>query len=94
MIITLGYDPDQSRFVGTFISGMGGFLWLYSGSLDAARKTLTLDAKGPKFDGTGMANYQDIIKIVSPDHYEFSSRIQGDDGQWIPFMKSDYRRKK
>lgn len=94
MMITLGYDPDKSRFVGSFIGSMGGHLWIYNGKLDAAEKILTLDTEGPKFDGTGVAPYQDIFEIVGPDHHTLSSQVRGDDGKWTPFMTSHYRRKK
>ena len=93
-IMTLGYDPQTKRFVGTFIVSVGTHLWVYNGSLDAAEKVLTLDAEGPKFTGEGMAKYQDIIEFVSDDHRTLSSQVLGDDGQWHPFMQAHYRRKK
>lgn len=94
MLITLGYRTDKSRFVGTFIGDMGDHLWIYDGSLDVGQKILTLDAEGPKFDGSGMGQYQDIIEIIDPDHYTLSSQILGDDGKWTRFMTAHYHRKK
>ena len=36
-IMTLGYDPQTKRFVGTFVVSIMTHLWLYSrGSLDAS----------------------------------------------------------
>jgi hypothetical protein len=94
MIITLGYDPQKKRFVGTFVGSMMTYLWIYDGSLDAERKTLTLDAEGPSFAApTKMAKYQDIIEIVSPDQHILRSQFLGDDGKWKPFMTAHYRRK-
>ena len=92
-IMTLGFDPQSKRFVGTFIASVMTRLWPYNGTLDAANKVLTLDSEGPSFadDGT-MAKYQDIIEIVSPDHRILSSQYQGPDGKWTPFMKAHYRR--
>ena len=74
-IMTLGYDPQTKRFVGTFVVSIMTHLWLYSrGSLDATGKVLTLDAEGPSFAGDGtMAQYQDIIEFVSDDHRTLSS---------------------
>ncbi|MBC8114992.1 MAG: DUF1579 domain-containing protein, partial [Candidatus Saccharimonas sp.] len=94
-IMTLGYDPQSKRFVGTFIASMMTHLWPYNGSLDAAGKVLTLDSEGPSpaADGT-MAKYQDIIEFVSDDHRLLSSQFLGDDGQWHPFMQAHYRRTK
>src|SRR5687767_407077 len=34
MLITLGYDTDKKRFVGTFIANMMTMMWLYDGALD------------------------------------------------------------
>ncbi len=93
-IITLGFDPQKDRFVGTFIAPMMSHLWIYNGSLDEAGKVLTLDAEGPKFRGEGIAKYQDIIELVSPDHKILRSRVLGEDGLWAQFMTSEFRRTK
>lgn len=93
-IMTLGYDPQSGRFIGTFIASMMTHLWPYNGSLDAAERVLTLDSEGPSFTGEGMAKYQDIIEFITDDHRVLRSQVQGPDGQWQPFMKADYRRKK
>lgn len=93
-IITIGYDPAQQRYVGSFICGVMTHLWIYHGSLDAAKRKLTLDTTGPKFDGSGMTQYQDMCEVVSADHWILSSQMQMDDGTWVPFMTAHYRRKK
>ena len=38
MIMTLGYDPQKKRFVGTLIGSMMTHLWVYDGALDAGRR--------------------------------------------------------
>ena len=93
-IMTLGFDPQTKRFVGTFVASMMTHLWPYNGTLDATEKILTLDSEGPSFadDGT-MAKYQDIIEFLDDNHRTLSSQYLGPDGQWIPFMKAHYRRK-
>jgi hypothetical protein len=71
------------------------YLWIYSGSLDAAGKVLTLDAEGPDFSGgPNMVKYQDIIEFVSDDHRTLKSQLLGPDGKWNHFMTAHYRRKK
>jgi hypothetical protein len=95
MMITLGYDPQKARFVGTWIGSMMTYLWHYDGELDAAGKVLTLNADGPSMSGDGtMAKYQDVIAIESPDHRVFTARVLGKDGAWNEFMTAHYRRKK
>src|SRR5688572_12660422 len=48
-LMTLGYDPQKKRYVGTWIESMMTHLWVYDGSLDTAGNVLTLDAEGPDF---------------------------------------------
>jgi hypothetical protein len=94
-MMTLGYDPQKQRFVGTFIASMMTHMWVYEGTLDAAGKVLTLDTEGPGMSGDGkMMKYKDIITFVDNDHRILTSRVQGDDGQWTEFMTAHYRRKK
>lgn len=93
-LITLGYDPTQQKYVGSFICSVMHRLWIYEGSRDATGKILPLDTTGPNFSGDGtMSKYQDIIEIHSPDHYTMSSQMLGSDGTWVKFMTAEYRRK-
>jgi hypothetical protein len=94
MLITLGYDVERKRFVGTWIGSMMAHLWIYDGELDAAERVLTLNAEGPSMAGDGkMAKYQDIIEFKSPRHRTLTSRMRGQDGQWKHFMTAHYHRK-
>lgn len=95
MMLTLGYDPNRKRFVGTWVGSMMTHLWVYEGELDAAGRVLTLNSDGPSFtDPTKQAKYQDIIEWVSDDHRTLSSRSLGADGKWTHFMTAHYRRVK
>jgi Protein of unknown function (DUF1579) len=94
-LMTLGYDPQKKRYVGTWIGSMMTHLWVYDGALDAAEKVLTLDTEGPDFAAEGkMAQYKDVIEFKSDDHRVLASHMLGDDGQWHGFMTANYRRKK
>ena len=93
-VITLGYDPQKGRFVGTWIGSMMTYLWVYDGELDEAGKVLTLHAKGPDMAGEGkMVPYKDVITLESDDHRVLRSHAQGDDGEWSQIMEAHYRRK-
>jgi hypothetical protein len=93
--MTLGYDPQTKRFVGTFIGSMMTFMWIYNGTLDAAGKALTLDTKGPDFSGgSELVDYQDIIEFVNDDHRLLKSQLRDQDGNWNQFMVANYHRKK
>ncbi len=91
-LITLGYDPLQDRYVGTFIASMMTYLWIYNGALDEAGKVLTLNAEGPNFTQDGMAQYQDIITVIDEDNYTLTSQVQGADGNWTHFMTIRFQR--
>jgi len=95
-LLTLGYDPQQQRYVGTWIGSMMSHLWVYEGgTLDAARKVLTLEAQGPSFTAEGKtAHYRDVIEFKSDDHRVLTSHVQGDNGEWRRIMTATYRRKK
>ncbi len=99
-ITTLGFDPQKSCFLGTFIASMMTHLWLYKGSLDADEKILTLDTEGPNFSAgadsgcVAITPYQDIIEFISPDHRILTSRIKMEDGTWNQFMTAHYHRQK
>jgi len=94
-LLTLGFDPEKKRYVGTWVGSMMSKLWVYDGELDKAGKVLTLNAEGPSFtDSNKLAMYQDVVEIKSADHRVWSSRIQREDGSWHTFLTAEYRRKK
>jgi hypothetical protein len=93
--MTLGYDPAKGHFVGTFIGSMMNHLWIYHrGALDAGQRSLALDAEGPAFEGPPgtMAQFRDVIEVVSRDERLLHGHVQGPDGQWIRFMTTRYTR--
>jgi len=94
-ILTLGYDPGKEAFVGTWIDSMQTHMWIYEGSLDGAKKVLTLNTEGPLFgDPSKTASYRDVIEMKDADHRTLTSSLKGEDGTWTTFMRAEYRRKK
>ncbi len=95
MMMTLGYDTGKKAFVGSWAGSMMTHMWVYTGTLDAAGKVLTLDTEGPSFAGDGgQARYQDVITLKSRDERELSSQVLQGDGTWKRFMTMIYRRVK
>jgi hypothetical protein len=93
-LLTIGFDPQKGRYVGTWIGSMMHILWIYDGLMDETGKALTLESEGPSFCGDGsMAKYRDIVSLQSEGAYRFSSEMLGADGGWTEFMIADYRRK-
>ncbi len=94
-VMTVGYDPALQQFLGSWVDTMQTHMWTYRGSLDAARKTLTLEAQGPSFtDPSTMANYRDQIELVDANHKRLISSVQSPDGAWTEFMRAEYVRVK
>jgi hypothetical protein len=94
-LMTLGYDPQKQRYVGTWIGSMMAYLWVYDGALDAAERVLTLESEGPGMaPGAPMAKYRDVIAFKSDDQRVLTSHMLGDDGQWHQFMTANYHRKR
>jgi hypothetical protein len=94
-LMTLGYDPQKKRFVGTWVGSMMTHLWIYDGELDAGERVLTLNSEGPSMAGDGTtARYQDVIELKSNDHRTLTARVRAADGTWQQFMTVEYRRKK
>lgn len=93
LIVQIGFDPALGRFRGSWIGSMMPILWVYDGTLDASRTTLTLAARGPSFAGDGtMADYEDIIELPGSGSRRFRSRIRKPDGAWNEFMNANYKR--
>jgi hypothetical protein len=93
-LMTLGYDPAQRCFVGTWIGSMMNHLWVYrGGTLDGAQRLLALPSEGPSFDAPGkLVQYRDEIEIVSADERLLHGNMLGDDGRWQRFMTARYLR--
>lgn len=92
-ILTLGYDPAEERFVGTWIDSMQTHLWSYTGTLDDSGTTLTLETEGPVLgDPNRTARYREILEIVDADRRVWRTMIFGPDGEWFEFAQAEYRR--
>ncbi len=94
-ILTLGYDPQKGRFVGTWIGSMMMRLWVYEGTLDAAGNVLPLETEGPSMSAEAKTvKYKDVIELKSDDHRVMTSHMLGEDGKWHQFVTTHYRRRK
>jgi hypothetical protein len=93
-LITLGFDVQKERFVGSWAGSMMAILWVYDGELNAEETTLILDSEGPHLTEEGKTgNYRDVIEFIDDDHRTLTAYWQGDDGGWQELMKTHYYRK-
>lgn len=91
-IMTLGFDPARNAFVGTWIGSPMTHMFVYQGTLDDERSTLTLNTTGPDFNNPGAsADYRDIIEWRSNTERRLRSEMKSD-GAWHEIMHATYRR--
>src|SRR5690606_8060253 len=78
-VLTLGYDAQASKYVGTWVDSMSGYLWKYEGKVDASGKILTLESEGPCPMTKGrLSKFREVTEFKSDDHRVFTSSILGD----------------
>jgi len=92
--LTLGYDPEKKKYIGTWVDSMSSYLWQYTGTVDEAGNSLTLESRGPCPKRPGeMANVKEVIEIKDDDTRTFTSSMQEPDGTWTKLMTINYKRK-
>jgi hypothetical protein len=93
-MMTLGYDPEKKKYIGTWVDSMTGKLWQYEGLIAPGSNTLTLESEGtcPMSPDKPM-KFRDIIELKDKDHKVFSSSVLSDDGKWTTIMTSKAQRK-
>lgn len=96
MVMTLGYDPDQGHYMGTWVGSMMNWLCVYEkGEVDASGRKLSLYSKGPSMTGEGgTRNYRDVIECIDDDTRTLIGQVQNERGEWEDMMKVDYRRER
>ena len=92
--LTIGFDPEIGKFVGNWYCSLMTKMFVYEGELDASRRILTLNTRGPSFtDPKVESEYQDIIELNADGSRTFRSQAKADDGSWTEFMRGEYHRK-
>lgn len=94
-IMTLGYDPDLSSFVGSWVDSMHTTMWSYRGKLDSEQHILTLETEGPSFnDPAKVSKYRDCLELLDTNHKRMTSMVQAAGGTWRKYMTANYHRRK
>ena len=92
-VFTLGFDPEKKSFIGTWYDNMSSYMWQYTGKIDSAGKTLTLESEGPcPGHGGKIMKVREILEIKTPEHKVFTSMVEKD-GKWVKGMVINYRKR-
>jgi hypothetical protein len=91
-LMTLGYDPETKRFVGSFAGSMMTHHWVYDGSLNESGNILTLDTEGPDWTTGKMTRFRDIIEYDGGDRRVFRAEMHQEDGSWKEIMRTEFVR--
>jgi hypothetical protein len=91
--LTVGYEIQKKKYVGTWIDSMSDYLWRYEGSVDESGKVLTLEAMGPcPLQGGKITRFRDVVEIKDKDHHTFTSFVDFD-GKMVQMLTINYSRK-
>lgn len=91
-VMTIGYDAQKKKYVGTWVCSMCDWLCKYEGTADGP--VLTLETEGPNPTTGKLVKMRDVIEIKDKDHKVLSSSMLGENGKWVTFMTMHSRRKK
>lgn len=91
-LMTLGYDPQKKKYVGTWVCSMDNTLWKYEGT--ASGDVLTLETEGPDPTTGKTVKMRDVVEFKDKDTKVLTSSALGADGKWKAFMTMTAKRKK
>ena len=93
-LMTLGFNPQTKRYVGTWVGSMMSHMWIYDGELDADGTSLSLHCEGPDFENPGRTmRYRDVITLAGPSRRLLTAQAQTADGNWKDLMTAEYLRR-
>lgn len=93
--LTLGFDPELKKYVGTWIDSMSSYLWHYVGSVDASGRILTLETEGPfpPMPGGALSKFREVTEFKTDDHRVYTSSRLAQNGEWIACIRINFHRR-
>jgi hypothetical protein len=93
-VLTVGFDPQKKKFVGTWIENTSSFMRKYEGSLDPSGKSMTLECEVPAPHVPGkLAKFKEVFDFKSNDHVIVTTTWQPEEGKWSTLAVVNCRRK-
>jgi hypothetical protein len=91
---TMGYDPIEKKYVGTWVDSVTPFLTVMKGDYDPATKTLTMSGDMRDAASGKLSTAKQIARFVDDDTRVFEMHVPGEDGELFKMMEVEYKRKK
>jgi hypothetical protein len=92
-IMTIGYNPEKKKYIGTWVDSNTSQLWSYTGTVDATGKILVLETEGFCPMEGKICQFKDTIEFKSKDLRVMTGTKLGKDGKWETTMVITARRK-
>jgi hypothetical protein len=94
-LLTLGYDPRQGSYVGSWVDSMSTNAWKYRGTVNSTGNILTLETEGPFPPPNGpVSQIREVTEFKSDDLRVFTSSVRQESGEWVTVCTITARRKK
>lgn len=90
---TMGYDPSEKKYVGTWIDSFTDYIGHSSGEVSEDGKTFTMMVKVKDHETGEWTEMKEVSKIVDKDTKTLTFHNKVEEG-WAEFMKIEYTRKK
>jgi len=90
---TVGYDPAEKKYVGTWVDSMSPSLFTMKGDYDAATKTMTMEGESRDPVNGKMVRSRNIGRYLDQNTRMFEMQMEGADGQFQKVMEIHYKRR-
>lgn len=90
---TVGYDPIDKKYVGTWIDSISPHLTTIKGEYDAAAKTMNMVAEGRDFQTGQVTQSKHITRYVDDNTRTFEIHAKEEGGKERKVMEIQYKRR-
>lgn len=90
---TVGYDPVDKKYVGTWVDSISPHLTIMKGEYDAATKTMTAVAEGRDFETGQVTQSKHITRYIDDNTRTFEIHAKEEGGKERKVMEIHYKRR-
>lgn len=90
---TVGYDPIDKKYVGTWVDSISPHLTVLKGEYDAAKKTMTSIAEGRDFETGQVTQSKHITRFIDDNTRVFEIHAKEEGGKERKVLEIQYKRR-